>query len=153
MEEYHVHVEKSRKETKPLMSSTGVAMFKVYLWFALGLLITGVVSLTIPNLLVSLVETSEDSNVIMVGYSTAMILSIVLMLRNMMKSINWRFVRYMILSLAIWKIKRNGSRHQVTRPFIVFCSPVESNVSWREKLSDKERIGLLAIKFAISINE
>ena len=62
------------------MSSTGVAMFKVYLWFALGLLITGVVSLTIPNLLVSLVETSEDSNVIMVGYSTAMILSIVLML-------------------------------------------------------------------------
>ena len=56
MEEYHVHVEKSRKETKPLMSSTGVAMFKVYLWFALGLLITGVVSLTIPNLLVSLVQ-------------------------------------------------------------------------------------------------
>ena len=65
MEEYHVHVEKSKKETKPLMSSTGVAMFKVYLWFALGLLITGVVSLTIPNL---------------AGYSTAMILSIVLML-------------------------------------------------------------------------
>jgi FtsH-binding integral membrane protein len=80
MEEYHVHVEKSRKETKPLMSSTGVAMFKVYLWFALGLLITGVVSLTIPNLLVSLVETSEDPNAIMAGYSTAIILSIVLML-------------------------------------------------------------------------
>ena len=80
MEEYHVHVEKSRKETNPLMSSTGVAMFKVYLWFALGLLITGVVSLTIPNLLVSLVETSEDPNVIVSGYSTAMILSVVLML-------------------------------------------------------------------------
>ncbi len=80
MEEYHVYPERTYKETKAINSSTNLAIFKVYLWFALGLLITGVVSLTIPNLLIALIETSEDPNAIATGYTIAMVISVVLMI-------------------------------------------------------------------------
>ncbi len=54
MQEYNFTPEKTETKVKPINTSTGVQMMKVYLWFALGLLITGVVSIGLPNLLVYL---------------------------------------------------------------------------------------------------
>lgn len=80
MNEYNSTYDKSEIKTKPISNMAGVAMFKVYLWFALGLLITGVVSLVTPNLLLLLANNGVSVESLSNIYLAMIVVSVILML-------------------------------------------------------------------------
>lgn len=62
MEEFSFEPEKVRKSSQPIKSekkASTVVLTKIYVWFAVGLLLTGLVSLGLPNLLVLLLNESN----------------------------------------------------------------------------------------------
>lgn len=82
MEQYTFEPENVKTSTKPVASKAQKAtlsLVKVYLWFALGLLITGVVSLGLPNLLVLFQGTAGEEAMNTV-YIVGIIVSVILMI-------------------------------------------------------------------------
>lgn len=83
MEEYSFEPENVRRSSKPITNENAnranLSLAKVYLWFALGLLITGVVSLGLPNLLV-LLTNNVEAETLANAYIAMIIVSAVLML-------------------------------------------------------------------------
>lgn len=81
MEEYKSSYETKKVETKSTRDSVSLAMFKVYLWFALGLLVTGVVSIGLPNLLGAIVSSNPDlADTISGVYTGIIVVSVIMML-------------------------------------------------------------------------
>ncbi len=82
MEQYTFEPENVKTSTKPVASKAQKAtlsLVKVYLWFALGLLITGVVSLGLPNLLVLFQGTAGEETMNTI-YIIGIVVSVILMI-------------------------------------------------------------------------
>lgn len=82
MEQYTFEPENVKTSTKPVASKAQKAtlsLVKVYLWFALGLLITGVVSLGLPNLLVLFQGTAGEETMNTI-YIVGIVVSVILMI-------------------------------------------------------------------------
>lgn len=82
MEQYTFEPENVKASTRPVASKAQKAtlsLVKVYLWFALGLLITGVVSLGLPNLLVLFQGTAGEEKMNTI-YIVGIVVSVILMI-------------------------------------------------------------------------
>lgn len=111
MEQYTFEPENVKTSTKPVASKAQKAtlsLVKVYLWFALGLLITGVVSLGLPNLLVLFQGTAGEetmNTIYIVGIVASVILMIpaliVLNVQAFRKNVPLIITTYVIYALSM----------------------------------------------------
>ncbi len=97
-------VQVTENEVKPIVSSAAFPMIKVFLWMGLGLLITGIISLGLPNLLAIIPSEASYTT-----YVTLMIISAIIMFPCVLivnfkslkpKSIGIR-IAYILYSIAI----------------------------------------------------
>ena len=84
MEEFSFEPQEVRKSTKPVVDekkkAANLSLIEVYLWFAFGLLISGVVSLGLPNLIVLLLNNQFDSELLSMIYLVVFVLSVIFLL-------------------------------------------------------------------------
>lgn len=83
MEEFSFEPQDVRKSTKPIVDEkkkgATLSLIDVYLWLALGLLISGVVSLGFPNLII-LLAVNVDASLLVTIYMVVFVLSIIFLL-------------------------------------------------------------------------
>ncbi len=78
--------DKARKHASPIpdqnRKSASLSLVKVYLWFAIGLLVTGVIALALPMILAS-VMTEKNEDTVASVYIVMMVVSIIALLPSM----------------------------------------------------------------------
>lgn len=127
MEQYTFEPESVKTSTKPIASKAQKAtlsLVKVYLWFALGLLITGAVSLGLPNLLVLFQGTAGEETmdtIYLVGIVVSVILMIpaliVLNIQAFRKNVPLIITTYIVYALAMGVL--------LSTVFLAFVGPGE----------------------------
>jgi uncharacterized protein len=111
MQEFSFEPEKTKRRTSPIPTEeqkSALSLVKVYLWFALGLLVTGAVSFALPYILVSVMNGKNDDAVAN-AYLVMIIVSAVLMLPSMIivhiqgfrKNTPLILISYMIYAIAM----------------------------------------------------
>lgn len=103
MEEYGFTPEQTQTTVKPINSSIGVQMMKVYLWFAYGLLLTGVVSIGLPNLLMVMLKSIEAETVANI-YLGMIVVSTIVMLVSLIVLAVQSFRRNRILMITSYTL-------------------------------------------------
>ncbi len=97
-------VQVTENEVKPITNSNVFPMIKVFLWMGLGLLITGIVSLGLPNLLALIPAEASNTTYIVLMVISAIIMFPCVLIVNFKslkpKSIGIR-IAYILYSIAI----------------------------------------------------
>lgn len=111
MEEFSFDAEKTTKKYSPIPTEkqqATLSLVKVYLWFALGLLITGVVSLALPFILTASLNGQNEELVAKI-YIGMIIASVILMIPSMViihvqgfrKNMGLMLTSYVIYAIAM----------------------------------------------------
>ena len=106
MEQFTPEVTTKKTKIKRAEDSASLSMFKVFLWMGLGLLITGVIALGMPDFLLFLINTmGMSTSAVNTTYITLMVVSSLLMLPSII-----------LMNLKAWKRKQ---LKQVLQNFIL----------------------------------
>ena len=95
MEQFTPEVTTKKTKIKRAEDSASLSMFKVFLWMGLGLLITGVIALGMPDFLLFLINTmGMSTSAVNTTYITLMVVSSLLMLPSII-----------LMNLKAWRPK------------------------------------------------
>lgn len=126
MEEFSFEPQDVRKSTKPIVDEkkkgASLSLIEVYLWLALGLLISGVVSLGLPNLIV-LLSGSFDVDLLSTIYLGVFILSVIFLLISGMVCRIQAFRKNMPLIITSYVIYSLSMGVLLSNIFLLYVGP------------------------------